>query len=154
MDLPDGVELLDGGTASMALLDTLSDRDKVIVVDAVRCGDKPGTLYRLTPNDIAAATERQTSVHQIGLLDALSHVELLGSAPREVVIYGIEPKELDWGMALTPEVEAAIPGVVNLVLAELAKCTQSHHGKWYKEVAAREAAAKGTPGGQGKQQAH
>jgi hydrogenase maturation protease len=121
MRLPDNVDVLDGGTASMALLDTLSNRDKVIVIDAVRCNNTPGTLYRLAPKDISTGKGTQTSVHQIGLLDALAHIECLGDAPREVVIYGVEPKEIDWGMELTPEVEAAIPRVVELVLAELAK---------------------------------
>jgi len=119
MKLPDNVEVLDGGTASMALLDTLSNREKVIVIDAVRCNNTPGTLYRLTPNDISSGKGTQTSVHQIGLLDALFHVECLGDAPREVVIYGVEPRDLDWGMELSPEVEAAIPRVVDLVLGEL-----------------------------------
>ncbi len=125
MKLPDNVEVLDGGTASMALLDTLSNREKVIVIDAVRCNNTPGTLYRLTPNDISSGKGTQTSVHQIGLLDALFHVECLGDAPREVVIYGIEPREMNWGMELSSEVEAAIPRVVELVLGELAMASEA-----------------------------
>ena len=35
-----------------------------------------------------------------------------------------------------------------------AEYAQSHHGKWYKEVAGREGAAKGTLDGQGEKQAH
>jgi hydrogenase maturation protease len=125
VDLPDNVEVLDGGTASMALLDTLSSRDKVIVIDAIKGNNAPGTLYRLAPGDIATGKGTRTSVHQIGLLDALAHIECLGHAPREVVIYGVEPKEIDWGMDLTPEVEAAIPRVVKLVLDELCRPANS-----------------------------
>jgi hydrogenase maturation protease len=125
MRLPDNVDVLDGGTASMALLDTLSNRDKVIVIDAVKGNNAPGTLYRLAPGDMSTGKGTLTSVHQIGLLDALAHMECLGDAPTEVVVYGVEPKELDWGMELTPEVEAAIPRVVQLVLAELAKPANS-----------------------------
>jgi hydrogenase maturation protease len=123
--LPDDVEVLDGGTASMALLDTLSNRARLIIIDAVKANGLPGTIYRLTPCNISSGKGVRTSVHQIGLLDALAHVECLGQAPREVVIYGIEPEELDWGMELTPEVEAAIPRVVELVLGELPRTTNS-----------------------------
>ncbi|MDM8000030.1 MAG: HyaD/HybD family hydrogenase maturation endopeptidase [Dehalococcoidia bacterium] len=123
MELPGDVEVLDGGTASMALLDTFTNRGKVIVIDAVRGNNAAGTLYRLTPTDIAALGGAQTSVHQLGLLDALIHMECLGDAPREVIIYGVEPKEMEWGMDLTPEVEAVIPRLVELVLAELATPT-------------------------------
>jgi len=119
MKLPDNVEVLDGGTASMALLDALSNREKVIVIDAVKGNNSPGTSYRLTPADIGVGRGTQTSIHQLGLLDALFHVECLGDAPQEVVVYGIEPKELAWGLELSPEVEAAIPRVLALVLGEL-----------------------------------
>ena len=119
MKLPDGVEVLDGGTASMALLDSLSNRDEVIVIDAVKGNHDPGTIYRFTPADMNAQKEIVTSLHQIDLLDALSQVELLGHAPHDVVLYGIEPKELGLGLELTPEVKAALPRVIELVLSEL-----------------------------------
>jgi hydrogenase maturation protease len=45
--------------------------------------------------------------------------EFLGDAPQNITIYGIEPKELDWGLELSPEVEAALPRVIELVLREL-----------------------------------
>lgn len=119
MDLPGGVEVLDGGTASMALLDSLRDRDKVIIIDAVRGGGQPGTLYRFTPDDISARSEVMTSLHQLGVLDALSHMECLGQAPKTVVFYGIEPGDMGWGLDLTPGVGAAVPRVVEMVLDEL-----------------------------------
>ena len=117
--LPDDVEALDGGTASMALLDTLRDRDKVIIIDAVKGNHEPGTLYRFTPGDISVHREIITSLHQLGVLDALTHVEYLGHAPQSVVFYGIEPEELGWGLELTPKVKSIIPRVIELVLSEL-----------------------------------
>jgi hydrogenase maturation protease len=119
MKLSHGVEVLDGGTASMALLDSLSNRDRVIVIDAVKGNHDPGTIYRFTPADMNAQKEIVTSLHQIDLLDALTQVEFLGRAPRDVVLYGIEPKSIGLGLELTPEVEAAIPRVIELVLSEL-----------------------------------
>lgn len=119
MEPADGIEVLDGGTASMALLDSLRDRDKVIIIDAVKGGGRPGTLYRFTPDDISVHREVITSLHQLGVLDALTHVECLGRAPKSVVFYGIEPGDMGWGLNLTPEVEAALPRVLELVLGEL-----------------------------------
>ncbi len=117
--LPDGVEVLDGGTASMALLDCLSDRGRVIVIDAVKGNHHPGTIYRFSPTDVGIHREITTSLHQLDLLDALAQLEFLGCAPRDVVLYGIEPKEVSLGLELTPEVKAALPRVIELVLSEL-----------------------------------
>ena len=119
MILPDDVELLDGGTALMTLLDSLGNREKVIIIDAVKGGNKPGTLYRFTPAEIGTKKHMLASLHEIGLLEALAMDEFLGSAPHNVTIYGIEPKELSWGLELSPEVAAMIPRVIERVLSEL-----------------------------------
>lgn len=128
MKMPDNVEVLDGGTASMALLDILRDRDKVIIIDAVKADHEPGTLYRFTPGDISVHKEIITSLHQLGVLDALTHVEYLGHAPQSVVFYGIEPEELGWGLELTPKVMSKIPRVIELVLSELGVSAPSAAG--------------------------
>ena len=119
-ELPDDVELWDGGTASFDLLDALAGRRQVIIIDAVRTGSEPGTIFRFTAEDISASKEQVISLHQVGLLETLNVAKhLLDSAPQEVIILGIEPKEIDWGLELSAEVEAAVPKVIGLVMSEL-----------------------------------
>jgi hydrogenase maturation protease len=118
-DLPPDVEVLDGGTASLELLNILADRDKVIIIDAVVGGGEPGTIYRFTPDDIKYHSVTFTSLHQISLLETLTDAKYLGIAPKAVIILGVEPKEIDLGLEMTPEVSAVIPRVVELVMAEL-----------------------------------
>lgn len=119
-ELPDDVELWDGGTASFDLLDTLAGRRQVIIIDAVRTGSEAGTIFRFTPEDISTSREQFTSLHQVGLLESLNLAEhLLDCVPEEVIILGIEPKEIDWGLELSAEVEAAVPKVIELVIEEL-----------------------------------
>jgi hydrogenase maturation protease len=119
-ELPDDVELLDGGTASFDLLDTLAGRRQVIIIDAVRTGSEPGTIFRFTPEDISSCGEQLTSLHQVGLLETLDLVDhLLDSPPEEVIILGVEPKEIGWGLELSAEVEAAVPKVIELIMSEL-----------------------------------
>ncbi len=117
--LPDNVELFDGGTASVDLLDKLADRDKVIIIDAVKGGNEPGAVYRFTPNDVTIQKQNFASIHQVGLLETLTMADYLGCPPREVIIYGIEPKEIGWGLELSLEVAAAVQKVIELVLDEL-----------------------------------
>ena len=42
-----GIELLDGGTAGMELLEAMASRDHIILADAVRSGNPPGTVVTL-----------------------------------------------------------------------------------------------------------
>ena len=67
--VPDNVELIDGGTAAF---DYLAYRDKVIIIDAVKGGNEPGTLYRFTPADITIQSQNltrpaQESPHPLGV---------------------------------------------------------------------------------------
>jgi len=117
-DLPPRVEVIDGGTATMELLPVIQEAESIIVIDALKGGGDPGTIYRVTPDDLMGETERLLSLHQVGLLEVLGMARQLGGDP-EVVIIGVEPKEISWGMELAPEVEAKLPKVIEAVLAEL-----------------------------------
>jgi hydrogenase maturation protease len=117
-DLPAHVKVIDGGTYLMDLLNVIQEAERIIVIDALRGGGKPGTVYRVTPDDLMAETERTLSLHQVGLLEVLGMVRQLGGEPHAVII-GVEPKEISWGMELTPEVEARLPRVIDAVFEEL-----------------------------------
>ena len=117
-DLPAHVEVIDGGTYLMDLLGVIQEAERFIVIDALKGGGEPGTIYRVKPDDLMAESERTLSLHQVGLLDVLGMVKQLGGDPHAVII-GVEPKEISWGMELTPEVEAKLPKVIETVLGEV-----------------------------------
>ena len=112
------LEVIDGGVSSDAFL-TLGKVDKLIVVDAVVGGCEPGAVYRFNPNDVELEKEVEVSVHQWGLLEGLKMMELAGTRPGEVVIIGIEPKDVQWGMELSDEIASKIPEIQELVLSEI-----------------------------------
>ncbi len=118
--LPVGVEALDGGTLGIDLVDMIAGRRRLIVIDTVRAGERPGTVYRLTVDDLLHPDVPNLSLHQTGLLEALQMARHLGGAPEEVLIFGIEPQSIHYGLELSEVVEAALPRVVEMVLAEAA----------------------------------
>ena len=91
----------------------------MIVVDAVRAGDAPGTMYRFTDENIADKKGILRSAHGVDFADALRFSEMLNNKPGEVVFIGIEPESLDEGMELTPLIEKHIPTLIELVMREL-----------------------------------
>ena len=119
MDLPPGVELVDGGTAGADLLDIIADRCKVIVIDAMDADLEPGTILRLGIDDLANPVDPGLSLHEIGLLETLAMTRHLGCAPGEVVVFGVKPAEVRPGDTLTPTMTAAVPRIVALVRREL-----------------------------------
>ncbi len=118
-DLPTGVEVVDGGTAGMSLIDILASRERVIVIDAVRSGEPPGTVVRLDGDDVPAFFRTRISPHQLGLSEVLAALTLTNELPKRVTLIGVEPLDLGLGLTLTPVVAGVIDRVVEMVLAEL-----------------------------------
>ncbi len=119
MPLPDNVEVLDGGTAGLDLTDFIANRKKVIVIDAVKTGEKPGTIYRLTEKNLDIKPKAIMSFHEIDFLDALHMSEVMGDKPEEIVVIGVEPKDMSDGIELSLEIEKRIPKIIEVVMKEL-----------------------------------
>ena len=116
---PAGVDLLDGGTGSLVLLEPMRESARMILVDATADGQAPGSVTRLVPR-FSSDFPPSLSAHDIGLRDLLDSFYLLGETP-EVVLYAISiawPQDMRFG--LSPEVAAAVPEVAGRILAELA----------------------------------
>jgi hydrogenase maturation protease len=121
MDFPPEVEVLEGGTDGFGLMHALLQADRVILVDAVRGGGPPGSIYRFEIEDCHPFPDIfKTSVHQISILEVINLSGLIGSTPRTTVI-GVEPKHLEMGMELSPRIEAKIPRVIQLIREEVAR---------------------------------
>jgi hydrogenase maturation protease len=118
--IPSGVELFDGGTASLELLSAFSNRKKLIVVDAIKGGQNPGAVYRFNFEDLTYQKEFATSLHQLGIIDTLSQARILDCLPEEVIIIGIEPAKIAPGLELSSEMAAVIPKIKEIILKELA----------------------------------
>jgi hydrogenase maturation protease len=117
--LPDNVEVLDGATAGLDLTDFIANRKKVIVIDTVKAGEKPGTIYRLTEENLDIKPKAIMSFHEIDFLDALYMSEVMGNKPKETIVIGIEPKDMSDGIELSPEIEERIPEIIKVVMKEL-----------------------------------
>ncbi|HJV92141.1 MAG TPA: HyaD/HybD family hydrogenase maturation endopeptidase [Azonexus sp.] len=117
--LPPDVEVIDGGTCAMEMLEQLENLDLLLVVDCVRSGSPPATHVVIKGDAVPVFFKTKLSPHQIGLSDVLASLEFTGKAPKATVIVGIEPASMALGMEPTPAVAARIPELVDLTVAEL-----------------------------------
>ncbi|MBC7337843.1 MAG: hydrogenase maturation protease, partial [Clostridia bacterium] len=110
-----GIVIMDGGTAGLNLLPYLQGWRRVIVADAILGGGEPGTVYRLTPADLAVSRPG-LSLHQVDL------AWLLRLSDAEVIVYAIDlggaaPQEFKVG--LSPPIACAVEQVVAHIREEL-----------------------------------
>jgi hydrogenase maturation protease len=112
------VEVLETALTGMYLLDAVTGASRLIVLDSVVTGaNAPGTMLELSEADLDGP--RGGSPHYIGLLETLDLARAFGmQVPDQVVFVAVEAGDyMTVGGAMTPPVEAAIPGVVERAMA-------------------------------------
>ncbi|MEI7538213.1 MAG: HyaD/HybD family hydrogenase maturation endopeptidase [Comamonadaceae bacterium] len=117
--MPDTVQVIDGGTSGMEMIEDLSDLDFLIVLDVVKTGASAGTVVKISGKEIPVFFRRKLSPHQIGLPDVLASLELLDTMPKEIIVLGVEPISLALGMDMTSTIAAKVPELVEMAVAEL-----------------------------------
>jgi len=113
------LRLLDGGTLGLDLLPHLEGVEHLLIIDALQMKAAPGTVFRLEGEEVPRAFASKLSVHQMGVQDLLAVAEMMGHLPKELVVWGVQPENIEMGTELTPTVAAALEPVLAGVLEEL-----------------------------------
>lgn len=110
------IEVVDLSTGGIEILDYIKDRDKVILIDAIKKGVEPGTIHRITPEELKSSNF--TYFHSLDLLGIL----LLGwqlyrdEMPKKMVILAVEAEDIDFfSDELTTKVRLAIPQLLEII---------------------------------------
>jgi len=118
LDWPENISFIDGGTAVLSLLDVFINNQKIIVVDTLKGGHQPGTVYRLTPEQLGEWKKESLSLHDVQVLDVMRMAALFNSYP-EVIIYGIEPYIIEMELGLSEPMLARLPALLECVRREI-----------------------------------
>lgn len=120
--LPPNVFVRDAGTPGIGLIDQMKGWQWVYLIDAAQMGQEPGAWRRLGLDELKLCMEDDLlSLHEPGVAGALALAEAVKILPEEVVIYAVEPQQVDWGEQLSPCIEAALPYLVDQITDELWK---------------------------------
>lgn len=118
--LPLEVEVLDGGTAGMELMEAMANRTHLIIVDAiVSRKSAPGSLLILRDGEVPALFNNKISPHQLGLSDVLSALRFTDEFPQKITLVGVIPQSLTPHIGLTPKVQASLEPALEAVLMAL-----------------------------------
>ena len=117
-DVP--VEFFDAGTAIQDVLPQVADAQAVVVVDALQADDEPGSLFKLTPEDLQDdLDEQRLSLHQVSLLEFIQLAKLSGSRVPPVTLFGVVPAEVGWCLGLSPTLEGQLDKIVQTIHDEI-----------------------------------
>jgi hydrogenase maturation protease len=117
-ELPPHIETLDVGIAGMHfVLQLIQGFEAVIVVDAVKRGRPPGTLYVFTPSDadLDLHSGEHIDPHFAEPVQSLKLARALGWLPEQVMVVGCEPASCELGMPLSASVQDAVDHAVRTI---------------------------------------
>lgn len=147
---PPDVTVMDAGTSAISCLYEISHAARLIAVDAVKAGGRPGAVYRLVPGGLGAGGNQDAGAqaaggcdsasgrldwsgqgsHGLALTSVIALARSMTGLPAEVVIFGAEPSRLRLTVELSDVVKAAIPTVVDAVRDEVKRrATQQEPGR-------------------------
>ncbi len=110
----------DGEGAS--LMESWEGAERVILIDAVQSGAAPGSVHRLAAHESPLPTGFfRYSSHLFGVAEAVEMARALGRLPRELVVYGIEGAQFEYGEGLSPAVANAVKQVTREILYRLGR---------------------------------
>lgn len=121
-ELPEGAAVFDFGTGGLDLAyEVMRGYDALLLIDVSRQGGEPGTLYVMetSEEDVDAGIEDGQVINPHGMdpQTVLRFIKTLGAWPGRVLVVACEPAQVEeMGFGLTPEVERAVDGAVDLVL--------------------------------------
>ena len=126
----DDIRLLDAGTDGMAVMFAARGCSALVVVDACKTGAEPGALFEVLGHELERTPSSSLNLHDFRWDNALfAGRKMYGDDfPRDVMVYLIEAKTLDFGLGLSAEVGATVATVVKTIEQRLQSADAlAHH---------------------------
>jgi hydrogenase maturation protease len=105
----------------LALLNLLDGSDAAILVDAVKSSSIPGTLHRLSIEQLSSFTSDSRSAHGWGVAETIQLDRMLNPSRRNMAIrlIGVEAEQLQIGSGLSETVDKVLPSVCKAIQEEV-----------------------------------
>jgi len=126
-EFEDGVEIDDLGTPALDLIDRISGKDAIILIDSIDTEVAPGTVVLYRKSDIMRHRPAvRMDPHSPALVDALLSAELFGVAPADVLLVGVKADSFEMGCSLSEIVKLSLDHMISVVLSELDRLGVEH----------------------------
>jgi len=119
-EFDEGVEVADLGTPALDMIDQISTKDAVILIDSIEADAAPGTVVLYRKAEIMRQSPAvRMDPHSPALIDTLLGADFFGVAPADVLLVGIQAESFEAGCCLSEPVRESLDQTIAEVLREL-----------------------------------
>ena len=114
-------EFIDIGTSSFDIISYINNGvTKVVLIDCMKAdGYLPGTIFKLTPDDLRKRQKEKYSLHQMELVDTLRMISIIEKLP-EILILGIVPEDINkFSTKLSDSIAKKFPVILSKIKKEI-----------------------------------
>ncbi len=113
------VAFINGGVEGINLLNTFLECDEMTVLDTIMLDDEPGSIYNIPSDKLAGLGVNSGGAHEVGVLQVMEMIELLGHTMPRTHVIGIIPQEITFEIGLSETLSAKAEAFINTAIAHL-----------------------------------
>lgn len=115
-----GIIFLEHRGEGTSLMEAIKNYRSVYLVDAVQAGTAPGEIIRFEAHSESLPAQfSASSTHSFGVAEAIEMLRMLGELPQRLIVFGVQGFNFAVGTRMSPEVEQAVPHLVDVICQEL-----------------------------------
>lgn len=116
------IEIINGGVEGINLLNLFLENDHIVILDTINLDDEPGSIYNIPSYELSGYGLNSGGAHEVGVMQCLDMIELMGHPLPESNVIGIVPKSITFHMGLSDELESRFEPYINTVINYLKTC--------------------------------
>lgn len=119
-EVRDNIRIIESGGEGASLIEAWKGASSAIVIDAVRSGAEPGSIYRFDAHQKPLPVQPfRGSTHAFGLYEAIELARSLNQLPQRLIVYGVEGQNFTAGTNVSGAITQAVAAVTRSVIEEI-----------------------------------
>lgn len=110
------IQVINGGVEGINLLNLFMEHDRIIILDTINLDDEAGSIYNIPSFELSGYGLNSGGAHEVGVMQCLDMIELMGRSLPESNVIGIIPKSITFHMGLSDMLSKQFDNYINTVI--------------------------------------
>lgn len=110
------LEIINGGVEGINLLNLFLENDRIVILDTINLDDEAGSIYNIPSYELSGYGLNSGGAHEVGVMQCLDMIELMGHPLPESNVIGIIPKSITFHMGLSDTLSQQFNTYINTVI--------------------------------------